>query len=68
MEIRQSIDSGSTWTLKGTLRDPHGSALTAEYQCGYPVAVPNTDGLRVFFYSFVPGEGRYVAWNQLEWE
>jgi hypothetical protein len=66
VEVRQSHDEGVTWHETGVLRDPNGTELTAEYQCGYPAAIAQSDGLLVFFYSFLPGRGRFIAWNRLD--
>jgi hypothetical protein len=65
VEMRRSDDRGETWGAPLPLRDPHGTRLTAEYQCGYPAVVPDDDGLLVFFYSFLPEGGRFIAWNRL---
>lgn len=66
VEIRQSRDEGESWQYAGTLRDPNGTVLAAEYQCGYPSVVCANDGALVFFYSFLPGHGRFIAWNRVQ--
>lgn len=67
VEARLGAADGRAWSEPMLLEDPHGTQLTSEYQCGYPAIVGDPDGgVRVFFYSFLPGDGgRYVAWNVL---
>jgi hypothetical protein len=68
VEARIGTSDGVSWSEPFLLEDPHGTVLTSEYQCGYPAIVEETgDAVRVFFYSYLPGDGgRYVAWNLLD--
>lgn len=65
VEARVGDPAGVVWSAPVTLRDPYGGQLTAEYQCGYPAIVADRESLRVFFYSYAAGRGRYIAWNTL---
>jgi hypothetical protein len=66
VEVRTGSPAGDSWSEPLALRDPHGTRLTAEYQCGYPSIIEEGSGtLLVFFYSYQPGVGRFVAWNRL---
>lgn len=69
VDVRVGSPDGSTWGDPVILQDPLGTVLTAEYQCGYPAVVPDEGGnARVYFYSYQPGVGRYIAWNLLSLE
>lgn len=66
VEFRVSRDDGDSWSAPSPLRDPHGYRPTAEYQCGYPAMANLPDGsVLTAFYSYAPGQGRFVAWNTL---
>lgn len=65
VEARIGSADGLEWGPAVLLEDPFGSTLTSEYQCGYPAIVPEGDGARVYFYSFLPEGGRFIAWNRL---
>lgn len=65
VEARIGSADGTSWSDVTLLEDPYGTVLTSEYQCGYPAIVPHDGGVRVFFYSYRPHEGRYIAWNQI---
>ncbi len=65
VEVRIGPADGTSWSDVTLLEDPYGTVLTSEYQCGYPAIVPQDGGVRVFFYSYRPDEGRYIAWNQI---
>ncbi len=66
VEVRIGTPDGENWSDPLKLDDPHGTRLTAEYQCGYPSFVTEEDGtILAFFYSWRPGVGRFVAWNRL---
>jgi hypothetical protein len=67
VEVRVGTGDGTGWSAPVQLADPHGTRLTAEYQCGYPAFVEE-DGRTwlAFFYSYQPEVGRFVAWNRLE--
>lgn len=67
VEVRIGSADGTGWSEPVKLDDPHGTRLTAEYQCGYPAFAPAADGTCLaFFYSYQPDVGRFVAWNRLE--
>ncbi|MFB2596631.1 sialidase family protein [Herbiconiux sp. P17] len=65
VEVRIGDAAGARWGEPVLLADPNGTVLTAEYQCGYPAIVTDGDDFRVFFYSFEPEQGRYIAWNRI---
>jgi hypothetical protein len=65
VEVRVGDAGGAEWGDPVLLDDPNGTVLTAEYQCGYPAIVPDGDDLRIFFYSFEPERGRFIAWNRI---
>lgn len=65
VEARIGSADGTRWGHAVILEDPFGTTLTSEYQCGYPALVPDGDGVRVYFYSFLPEGGRFIAWNRL---
>ena len=67
VEIRIGTPDGAYWSTPVKLDDPHGTRLTAEYQCGYPAFAREPGGTWLaFFYSYQPNVGRFVAWNRLE--
>jgi hypothetical protein len=68
VEARVGDASGEVWSEPVPLADPNGTRLEAEYQCGYPAILTEGAAVRVFFYSFAPDQGRFVAWNTLERE
>lgn len=68
VEARVADAAGEVWGEPVPLADPYGTRLDAEYQCGYPAIVTEGAVARVFFYSFAPGDGRFVAWNTVELE
>ncbi len=65
VEVRIGSPDGLEWGEPTRLSDPNGTVLTAEYQCGYPAIVPDGDDLRIFFYSYEPEQGRFIAWNRI---
>lgn len=67
VEVRIGTPDGTSWSAPVQLEDPHGTRLTAEYQCGYPAfALEPAGTCLAFFYSYQPNVGRFVAWNRLE--
>lgn len=66
VELRAGSADGLHWSDPLPLEDPFGTRLTAEYQCGYPAIVEDgPDRVLVYFYSYLPEGGRYVAWNRV---
>lgn len=66
VELRAGTPDGTRWSEPVPLTDPFGTVLTAEYQCGYPTIVPESDEtVLVYFYSYLPAGGRYIAWNRV---
>lgn len=66
VEIRRGSADGLTWSDPSDLRHPDGIELTEEYQCGYPTIIDDGAHVRVFFYTFEEGAGRFIAWNLVD--
>jgi hypothetical protein len=65
VDLRVGSADGERWGDATPLESPRAATLDGEYQCGYPTIVDDGAGVLVFFYTFDPVEGRYVAWNRV---
>lgn len=66
VEIRRGTADGLTWSDPVDLQHPDGIELTEEYQCGYPTMIDDGAHVRVFFYTYEEGAGRFIAWNLVD--